>query len=160
MKEALQETEEEDDEAVIVVGLTPLVKVIALCFIIIPRVLVSFTLLWLGCRWLTGTFGFSDVLQNAVALEFILLLKDIFYKTVTPAHNKKETVNTLIRPFVENERPTSSVFLGAFTWGVLAMIWVLLYITSFQRVLPDYQWDVNAACASYLASVETATPGS
>jgi len=158
MKESIEETEKTGDEAVIVVGLTTVVKVVATVFIIIPRMLVSLVLLWLGCRWLTGTFGFSDVLQNAVALEFILLLKDIFYDTITPAHNKKETVNTLVKPFCENERPTVSIFLGSFTWGVLAIVFVVAYVLAFQQVLPDYQWDVHDACVDYLAGVEKATP--
>lgn len=158
MKESIQETEQLGDEAVVVVGLTRLVKILAAVFILIPRLLVSVILLWLGCRWLTGTFGFSDVLQNAVALEFILLLKNIFYDTITPAHNKKETSNTLIKPFLEDEKPTAMIFLGAFTWGILALVWVLAYIISFQQVLPDYQWDIHDSCVKYLANVETATP--
>lgn len=159
MKDSLKESEKQGDEAVVVIGLTLPVKIFAVTFIIIPRMIVSFTLLWLGCRWLTGTFGFSDVLQNTVALEFILLLKDILYETITPAHNKEETENTMVQPFVEEERPTSSVFLGAFTWGVAAIAWVMLYVIYFQQVLPDYQWDVHDTCVTYLTGVEKNTPG-
>lgn len=158
MKNSIEETEELGDEGVIVVGLTLPIKILAIVFVVVPRFIVSGILLWLGCRWLTGTFGFSDVLQNAVALEFVLLLKDIFYDTITPAHNKKETVNTLIKPFSDQEGPSASIFLGAFTWGVLAIIWVVGYIVYFQQVLPDYQWDVHDACVSYLAGIEAATP--
>merc|ERR1719408_191077 len=52
MKESIQETEQQGDEAVIVVGLTMPVKIIAAVFILIPRCIVSCVLLWLGCRWL------------------------------------------------------------------------------------------------------------
>lgn len=160
MKESVQETPEDGDEAVIVIGLTMVVKMILGFFILLPRLLVSCLLLWLGCRWLTGTMGFSDVLQNAVTLEFILLLKDLFYKTMAPHHNKMETRNTLILPYSDRERPSSSVFLGAFFWGIISISFVILYIEVFQSVLPEYRWDIHAACADYLAGVETATPGS
>lgn len=160
MKDSCQETEEQGDEAVVVVGLTVAVKAIAGIFILIPRLVVSAILLWLGCRWLTGTMGFSDVLQNAVTLEFILLLKDLFYATMAPHHNKTETRNTLLLPYCEKERPTASIFLGAFLWGVISIAWVLLYVECFQQVLPEYRWDIHDACADYLAQVETATPDS
>jgi hypothetical protein len=160
MKDACQDTPEQHDEAVLVVGLTLPVKIIAGVCVLVPRAAVSCVLLWLGCRWLTGTMGFSDVLQNAVTLEFIVLLKDLFYHTMAPHHNKTETRNTLILPFADKERPSVSTFLGAFIWGVVSIMWVLLYIEVFQAVLPDYRWDIHDACSSYLNGVETATPDS
>merc|ERR1719408_40949 len=50
MKDSIEETEEIGDEGVIVVGLTMRIKALALIFVVIPRFLVSFILLWLGCR--------------------------------------------------------------------------------------------------------------
>merc|ERR1719183_1365582 len=113
------------------------VKMILGFFILLPRLLVTCTLLWLGCRWLTGTMGFADVLQNAVTLEFIMLLKDLFYKTMAPHHNKVETRNTLIQPNASKQNPNAPVFLGAFLWGLLSILWVLLYVEVFQQVLPE-----------------------
>lgn len=152
MADATVDTPESGDEAVLVTGLTRVCKVVAVIFILVPRFAVSCILLWLGCRWLTGTMGFSDVLQNAVALEFILLLKNLLYDTMAPHHNKMETRNTLILPNSDEERPSVSVFLGAFVWGVLAIAWVVIYIQFAQQVLPDYQWDVHVACADYLTA--------
>mmetsp|Transcript_118661 Transcript_118661/g.221788 ORF Transcript_118661/g.221788 Transcript_118661/m.221788 type:complete len:572 (-) Transcript_118661:80-1795(-) len=157
MAEATEETPESGDEAVLVVGLTGMCKAIIMIFIIIPRLLVAIILLWLGCRWLTGTMGFSDVLQNAVTLEFILLLKNLLYDTMAPHHNKTETRNTLILPNSDEERPTVSVFLGAFLWGVIAIVWVVIYIEFVQRVLPDYQWDIHDACRDFLVGLQDNT---
>jgi len=159
MAEATKESPQEGDEAVIVVGLTAAVKCCITIFIFIPRLLVSTVLLWLGCRWLCGTMGFSDVLQNTVTLEFILLLKDLFYKTMAPQHNKIETKNTLVMPTTPKQTPGGLVFLGAFAWGILAIVWVLLYVQVFQQVLPEYNWDIHDACQDYLSSVEGQTPG-
>jgi len=159
MADACEETPETGDEAVIVVGLTATVKAVIAFLILLPRMIVSAILLWLGCRWLCGTMGFSDVLQNAVTLEFILLLKEIFYNTMAPHHNKIETRNTLLLPEAENYRPGAPVFLGAFAWGLLSISWVLLYVELFQQVLPEYNWDIHDTCQDYLTSVEGATPG-
>lgn len=159
MKDACQEIDD-GSHSVLVVGLTRPVKIIVSIFILLPRMVVSAILLWLGCRWLTGTMGFSDVLQNAVTLEFILMLKDLFYATMVPHHNKAETRQTLLQPHCEKERPTAAMFLGAFLWGLLSILWVLFYVAHFQMVLPEYKWDIHDACADYLHSVEQATPDS
>jgi len=159
MRESCEDTPESGDEAVLVVGLTKTVKATCVFFILVPRAAVTGVLLWLGCRWLTGTMGFSDVLQNAVTLEFIVLLKDLFYHTMAPHHNKTETRNTLILPWSDKERPSISIFLGGFVWGILSIVWVLLYVEYFQAVLPDYRWDIHDACVSYLSSTGSAGPG-
>jgi len=158
MADSLQETPEDGDEAVIVEGLTVLVKIVLCIFVFLPRCIVAIVLLWLGSRWLTSTSGFSNVMQNAVALEFVLLLKDLLYKVMAPGHNKIETRNTLIRPAERTEKPSSWVFLGAFLWGLAAVVWVLLYMEYFQEVLPEYRWDINIACSDYLAMAGIAPP--
>jgi hypothetical protein len=157
MANATRETPEEGDEAVLVEGLTATVKALLAICIIIPRLVVSCVLLWLGCRWLCGTMGFSDVLQNAVTLGFILLLKNIFYKTMAPHHNKLETRNTMILPHSNKADPGALMFLGAFGWGILSIIWVIMYVEYVQQVLPEYNWDIHEACIDYLDSVESAT---
>jgi hypothetical protein len=161
MEHACEDTPETGDEAVIVTGLTMTVKGIIAGCILLPRIIVSVVLLWLGCRWLAGTMGFGDVLQNAVTLEFILLLKDVFYNTMAPHHNKIETRNTMILPNESKSNPNAPTFLGAFLWGLVSVFWVMLYVECFQSVLPEYNWDIHDACVDYLASVqgrdETAT---
>lgn len=154
MKDACEDAPDHGDEAVVVVGLTAPVKAIICTFILVPRLLVSGVLLWLGCRWLCGTMGFSDILQNTVTLEFILLLKDLFYHTMAPHHNKIEARNTFILPNASKLNPSAPVFIGAFAWGFLAIAWVLLYVECLQQVLPEYNWDIHDACQNYLASIE------
>merc|ERR1719401_2961347 len=97
-------------------------------------------LLWLGCRWLAATPNFSDILLNAVALEFILLLKELLYNSMVPARSRRETANTLILP-VENRSPPSLWVLGKSSiWGMVSVAWVLIYIRYLQAVLPQYNW--------------------
>lgn len=157
MADSCRETPESGDEAVLVEGLTVGVKALIAVCILIPRLVASCVLLWLGCRWLVGTLSFSDVMQNVVTLGFVLLLKNIFYTTMAPHHNKLETRNTLILPQAKKENPSAVVLLGAFFWGILSIVWVILYVEVLQQVLPEYNWDVHDACKQYLLNVEAGT---
>jgi len=139
----------------LVVGITRLMRIYVLTLILLPRLLITVVLLWLGCRWLLATVGFEDVLLNAVALEFILVLKDLVYNTVLPERNKKEVTNTSMLPFGRSlkERATPGRFFGSFTLFLGACLWVYLYVFYFQAVLPGYNWDVRGVCTAYLNKI-------
>mmetsp|Transcript_65106 Transcript_65106/g.204032 ORF Transcript_65106/g.204032 Transcript_65106/m.204032 type:complete len:216 (-) Transcript_65106:45-692(-) len=72
------------DRTVLLKGLTRHFKAMLLLVIFVPRLAIDIALLWLGCRWLAATASFSDLLLNTVALEFIMLLKDVVYNAVVP----------------------------------------------------------------------------
>mmetsp|Transcript_47811 Transcript_47811/g.107591 ORF Transcript_47811/g.107591 Transcript_47811/m.107591 type:complete len:379 (+) Transcript_47811:120-1256(+) len=143
---------EEDEHQLVVVGLTgPLKAFIGIIFFV--RLLMTVVLLWLGCRWLTATASFADILLNAVALEFILLLKELLYNSMVPMRSRRETANTLIRPNHWKQAPSCSLLVGSFVWGLIAVVWVLVYVYHLQRVLPNYNWDVAGVCADWLRHV-------
>ncbi|CAJ1342000.1 unnamed protein product [Effrenium voratum] len=106
MRDAVVEGE---GECEIVVGLTRPLKALIMSTCIVPRYLIDIYLLWLGCRWLAATPSFGDLLLNAVALEFILLLKDTLYAGVVPDRNKRTTQNTLIQPW--QKRPSRPIIV-------------------------------------------------
>jgi len=144
--------EELDSDNVKVVGLTSFYKIMAVILIFIPRVLIGSVLLWMGCRWLLATSGFSNLLLNAVALEFILLLRELLYVTIVPRRLQRITTNTGFPHTHDTEAPSFCGYFGMFMVGIAAFIWVLLYMYAFQRVLPDYRWDVHGVCEDYLAA--------
>eukprot|EP00928_Gymnodinium_smaydae_P037991 TRINITY_DN26300_c0_g1_i1.p1 TRINITY_DN26300_c0_g1~~TRINITY_DN26300_c0_g1_i1.p1 ORF type:complete len:522 (-),score=100.46 TRINITY_DN26300_c0_g1_i1:113-1678(-) len=149
MEESTEDREEEQD-GVTVVGLTKTLKASMVLLIFLPRVAVDLFLLYLGCRWLTATPSFEDLLLNAVALEFILILQEIMVRVLVSQRNRYEASVTYVLP-VAKERPFSpKVITGTFAWGVVAIIFVLLYMYKLQQVLPMYNWDVRAVCMSYL----------
>merc|ERR1719189_378146 len=78
------------DDKMVVQGVSVCFKVVIVSCVIIPQVAIALVLLWLGSRWLTATTDFTDLLLNAVALEFIFCLKDLIYKTVISARSKKD----------------------------------------------------------------------
>ncbi|CAK9050068.1 Uncharacterized protein SCF082_LOCUS27657 [Durusdinium trenchii] len=139
---------ESDGECEIIVGLTRSIKVLLMSTCVLPRYFINVYLLWLGCRWLAATPSFGDLLLNAVALEFILLLKDTLYAGVVPDRNKRATQNTLIQPWQKTEPANYRVFLSSFLLILVTCAWVLYYVYKFQAVLPDYKWDVAQVCAA------------
>ncbi|CAK9115619.1 unnamed protein product [Durusdinium trenchii] len=144
---------ESDGECEIIVGLTRSIKVLLMSTCVLPRYFINVYLLWLGCRWLAATPSFGDLLLNAVALEFILLLKDTLYAGVVPDRNKRATQNTLIQPWQKTEPANYRVFLSSFLLILVTCAWVLYYVYKFQAVLPDYKWDVAQVCASYVKAI-------
>jgi hypothetical protein len=127
-------------------GVPWFLKAVLLIVLIVPRVALDTVLLWLGCRWLIATTCMENILLNAVALEFILCFKDLLYLGAVPVRNWLETQEMLIG---HNTKQTANCrsYLGEFAWLLVALSWVLAYIFYFQQVLPDYKWDIRAACA-------------
>merc|ERR1719215_639294 len=68
----------------VVVRVTTCTKVFMVVVVQIPVLAMTLFLLWIGCRWLIATLGFGTILLNAVALEFVLNLDEIFYRAVVP----------------------------------------------------------------------------
>jgi len=96
--------EQRPDRTVLLKGLTVCFKMMLLMVICVPRFLIDLVLLYLGCQWLAATASFSDLLLNAIALEFILLLKDVVYSAVVPKRNQWET-GTMLVPHRHKTRP-------------------------------------------------------
>jgi len=144
------EPRRESDEYV-VVGLPNYLKFMIVIMLVIPRTLITCVLCWLGCRWLSATLDFSEVLVNAVALEFIINLNQVLYDKLMSSRNKLEV--QLIKkelPTSEFDKATFCGYLGTFSWGIAGLIWVYLYLVKIQMVLPGYNWDVQMACAEWI----------
>lgn len=121
-------------------------KIFIIVAIQIPVIFANGILLWVGCRWLLATVGFGDLLLNAIALEFILVMHEVLYYTVTPQSLRYELGSMVINPVTLSQPPNMMNMLASFGMFVLAVSWTFAYVYVFQQVLPDYKWDVKAAC--------------
>jgi len=133
----------------VIVSLTHGVKAFVAIFVVLPRLLMACFLLWLGCRWLSATNDFQNLALDTVGLEFILLLKDLLYRTLVPERVKRDTCRMHVSIQHEAVRPSPYSFLGTFVWGVVAVTWVYAYMFSLQKVLPGYRWDVHEVCVQW-----------
>lgn len=134
-------------------GLTCQFKVILMLVIFLPRLFLDICLLILGCRLLIATQGLENLLLNAVALEFVLGLKDLLYRAVVPYRTMQATREMLIRHSF-SDRPRCLYYLGSFLWMLLVAVWVYLYMRYVQGVLPDFNWDVSDFCNGGVQQIE------
>eukprot|EP00929_Paragymnodinium_shiwhaense_P059128 TRINITY_DN295_c0_g1_i1.p1 TRINITY_DN295_c0_g1~~TRINITY_DN295_c0_g1_i1.p1 ORF type:complete len:456 (+),score=59.51 TRINITY_DN295_c0_g1_i1:36-1403(+) len=155
MRDALQDLDDELDDTHpdnrwVIDGLTAQVKAVIIGCVLLPRLLVTLVLLWLGCRFLAATNDFGEMVLNAVALEFVLLIKDLLYRTIVPDRNKREIEKINIRPSQMVEYASFWAYLGTFSWAFVAVAWIFYYVFWLQLVLPQYRWDVRALCSPWL----------
>lgn len=148
--------ERSEPQEFVIVGLPRYLKTMVVLCVILPRLGITGLLLWVGCRWLLATNNFAELILNAVALEFILILKEMMYQTLVPHRNKIDLRSTFIK-HRWTEPADAWAFTNTICWGVLAVIWVLSYMgiphrmQGWQMVLPDYKWDVHDICAPWIA---------
>jgi len=146
-------TAEDDDGNFIVNALPNFMKVLMTTLLVLPRALIACVLLWLGCRWLSATLSFADVLVNAIALEFVVGLNMLIYYQLMSNRNQRDVRNTKLCVRHEDSiEPQFVSFFGGLIWVVLAFGWVEFYLNYFQMVLPGYNWDVKGVCADWIAS--------
>jgi len=135
----------------IVVGLPRMMKTGITCIVLIPRSLTAILLAWLGCRWLTATMDFTEVLINCIALEFVIKLNGLIYTQLVSDRSKRDNRN--LKMDMEHNhgaRPSAFAFVGTAAWAFGAIAWIYVYINFLQLVLPGYQWDVRGPCTPWV----------
>jgi len=151
MSQAIIKGSEEDADGVGVIhGMTMPMKCLTTLIIFIPRVGATIYLLYVGGQWLLATTQFSEWIMDAIALVFILLVKDVLYLAIMPACSSLDLKSTLIEPFPKKLTPTWFNFASSFLLLVMATLWVCLYMRHWQAVLPEYRWDVHDVCIQYI----------
>jgi len=75
-----------DEPEVAIVGIPLHFKAILFFLILLPRLIVDAMTIWLGCTWLAATSQMGDLLLNAVALEFVVLLNELIVRALVPKH--------------------------------------------------------------------------
>jgi len=139
-----------DEEEEIIVRMPIWMKAFVALFICIPRLVIAMALCLLGCRWLSSTTDFQNLVLNAVGLEFLLLLKELMYNTLVSDRNKRDTARMQISVSKESAAPSPASFLSSVMLFTSACFWVYLYIFVVQQVLPDYRWDVQEVCVTWM----------
>uniref|UniRef100_A0A7S2PPB2 Uncharacterized protein n=1 Tax=Zooxanthella nutricula TaxID=1333877 RepID=A0A7S2PPB2_9DINO len=156
MLKALEDDDGEPGGSEFVIARLPrAMKGALVVLVIIPRLCITSFLLWVGCRWLLATNNFADLILNAVALEFVLCLKDVMYLAIVSRRSMLDLENTLIKPANATEPESMAVLIGTVAWAFIAAAWVLGFMgwpgrNGFQHVLVDFQWDVHEVCSAWI----------
>eukprot|EP00440_Ansanella_granifera_P021406 gb/GFBE01023237.1/.p1 GENE.gb/GFBE01023237.1/~~gb/GFBE01023237.1/.p1 ORF type:complete len:396 (+),score=84.04 gb/GFBE01023237.1/:1-1188(+) len=147
----------EQDDKVQVVALTPGTKVLLVCLVCIPKIIICSILMWLGCQWLTATNSFSDLVMNSIAMEFVTKIDENLYDTLLPATHRKQVsdINFVVKKKVTASRTKEFQAFGrSFTYLVLAIAFVLGYRNYVQTVLPSNLSDLKELCTPIVSAQE------
>eukprot|EP00929_Paragymnodinium_shiwhaense_P080784 TRINITY_DN42149_c0_g1_i1.p1 TRINITY_DN42149_c0_g1~~TRINITY_DN42149_c0_g1_i1.p1 ORF type:complete len:425 (+),score=87.85 TRINITY_DN42149_c0_g1_i1:144-1418(+) len=130
------------DDKVSVVALTQPVRITLLAVVVLPKFLICFALLWLGCQWLAATDAFEDLVMNAVAMEFVTHIDELLYEVLLPASYRSQVsgINFAVPVKKADHEREKFVSMYAYRTSVIYIIfacfWVIFYGEVLQNVLP------------------------
>ncbi|CAK9004371.1 unnamed protein product [Durusdinium trenchii] len=75
-----------EDGDVTIVGIPVGMRIFLTLAVFLPRLILDAVILYLGCRWLVATSDMGDLILNAVALEFVLVLNSLVCQALVPVH--------------------------------------------------------------------------
>jgi hypothetical protein len=92
---------DEDDGSCtnLVVGLTMVTRTTLYLALLLPKLFIAICLTAVGTMWLTASTGFSELILNSVALEFIICIDEILFQGLLPESIKQNiSVTQLVMP--------------------------------------------------------------
>mmetsp|Transcript_64393 Transcript_64393/g.168547 ORF Transcript_64393/g.168547 Transcript_64393/m.168547 type:complete len:430 (-) Transcript_64393:170-1459(-) len=144
----------------LITHLTVWMRWILLLFVFVPRAVIALTLLVLGCRWLSASANFADMVLNALALVFVTDVDEMLYQAVLPIALKKQIEDTnwffIQEPKTRKQVESSewNMYARTVMWLVAMFAFMYLYCQHLQTVLPFGLQDVREHCAMYVAQTE------
>jgi hypothetical protein len=145
----------------LITSLTITMKAALIGFVALPRLVIALYLLVLGCRWLSASANFGDMVLNALALVFVTDIDEILYDSILPAALKKQIADTNWF-FIEDEKDKTEVerdewqmYRVTATWLSLVAVFLLVYGIVCQSVLPFGVADIASHCKELQNMMET-----
>jgi len=158
------EGSEDDDEKILIVGLTPLVRIFTVGFIIVPKFVIGFFLMTMGMVWLSATESFSDLILNSLALQFVLSIDEHIFEALLPEPYRNKLAEQVHMRFPIKKKDIDEVNEEDWQyWKTSTIIFIFiptfvftylkcLQFLPFLGVLPYFRSDIAESCAPYLES--------
>jgi len=145
---------QEDDEPVKVLKVTPVVRWLLYLIVFLPKFLISCLLLIIGTVWLSATDSYSDLILNAVALEFVIRIDELIFEGMLPSsiHDRIENTVLYIEDNVVTAEDKTKNIVGQYkrsiSYYLMTTIGVFLFMTYGQYiprigVFPGYDNDIQ-----------------
>jgi hypothetical protein len=158
---ALSNEKEVDGDRIMIVGLTPSVRVLTILLIVMPKFVIGFALTTLGMLWLSATESFSELILNSLALVFVIGIDDYLFDALLPESYREDMDNVvlqipkkrldLIEGIEEDWRHwKASTFFFIFIPSFVFMYLKCLQLLPLVGVLPNFKDDMKDACGPYL----------
>lgn len=159
----LDAEEVSDEDKLFIVGLTPFVRLFVFGVILVPKFVIALWLTILGMGWLSATESFSNLILNALALQFVISIDDHLFEALLPETYREEMRRVVLhipkRSLSEKEqiREDWAEWRTSTVYFVFFAVFAFLYVRGFQclpvlGVLPYFRNDMTEACEPYLAA--------
>lgn len=139
-----------------VIAMTTLTRVLIYVVVLVPKVTVCLLLAVLGSQWLTATLSFSDLILNALALEFIIGIDENILEFFLPARIKERLGSTKFAyPTKEPHTPEQAdrALVDDYTRNLLYFVAAICITTAYtlyaQQVLPGSGHDIEEHCGAW-----------
>eukprot|EP00930_Biecheleria_cincta_P086488 TRINITY_DN75771_c0_g1_i1.p1 TRINITY_DN75771_c0_g1~~TRINITY_DN75771_c0_g1_i1.p1 ORF type:complete len:448 (-),score=62.41 TRINITY_DN75771_c0_g1_i1:459-1802(-) len=135
-------------------ALTAPVRACLIIFVCIPRGVIAFYLILLGCDWLSAAHNFADMITNSLALSFVIHIDELLYSSVLPVATRKNIAETKIY-FQDGSHPKTLRQLERREWMGLArsigyitfaVLFMVVFGEVYQTVLPRDIGFVSMLC--------------
>lgn len=119
-------------------------------FVVLPKLLIAAILMFIGCRWLCATESFSDLILNALALEFVIGVDELVYDNFAPAAMMEWLeMTSMVHVKGAKHEKESTVFWGymrSMMYLGLCLGFAYAYLKYLQQVIPGFTHDIQDHC--------------
>jgi len=139
-----------------VIAMTPCTRIMVYLTVLVPKVCVCLLLAVLGCQWLTATLSFSDLILNALALEFIIGIDENILEFFLPVRIKTRLNGTKLAYPAKDKQTEEQVnkmaiddYVRNITYFLVCIGLTCVYVLYFQQVLPGGGHDIEEHCGEW-----------
>lgn len=139
----------EEKEKDVVAALTFSIRAIAYCLVVGPKFLIGFALTYVGMEWFAATENLTDLILNALALEFIIGIDELVLTALVPKSVKEDLDRAAFAVQVDPAKffdAKQSEWKGTLRYFLVTLFVVYLYVNYFQLVLPGFDHDIHEHC--------------
>jgi len=145
--------EDTDEEKIYIRALKPIVRCLMIVLVVLPKIIISVSLMGLGMRWLSATTSFEELVMNAVAMTFVTQIDELLYQFALPAayRNQVADINFSIADFTpeEVEREAWLAYVRSAFYFTLSFLLVWIYAEIVQDVLPNRVYELRTICSDW-----------
>merc|ERR1719401_2245517 len=136
-----------------IVALTRLSTLLLIVLVCIPKLGISIILLLFGCRWLSATTSFENLVMNTVAMEFVTQIDETLFNACVPQDYRKQVqdINFFIRVASkegdqDDAHKETQGFLRSVAYFTGAVLFIVLWTVFLNNVLPHNLSDIVQHC--------------
>jgi hypothetical protein len=138
-----------------IIALSRCTRLFIYLLVIIPKLLIVLILMFIGCRWLAATESFSDLILNALALEFVIGVDELVYENFAPVRMQEWVSGTQILHLKHTSNASSGSdadlwpYIKSIGYMALCFSWSFLYLNNLQQVIPSFPHDIHEHCGGW-----------